>query len=430
MPPSDSVQGPFPSRVLTTRGDSVVESPISRQQRDAAAKYPDPPPNWHASMPHDAFPATGGLAEWSRPGGREDLALDAAIDQREHAERVAKTAIPDVYEVADAVLAPLLGKTTSVPRRLRAAVDETLTKRGAKLTRGNRLAEAARMAAQDRLADDPEMSLALLLRAALLFKPDGGWQTSSPRSPHGSFPSVRALLAAAFSERRLGAGEISFEVAQNRARTHSLPGEVHVVASRCGTSRAKNADAIERACDAQRILAKSNLHPADILLLFEKLVLDRFKRSDKAAERRALVSAARARHARVHSIALPPLPHLWGIDADGTPKPRPKKPTPSEQDHADTLEATWFEACGVALHGLPEPSEEDAGAPSQATVDRHIAKHDRGLLALIDEAEQTLRKAIGQERRSPHRKGKPRLAPPPGALIPLFGRASSEMLGL
>ena len=364
---------------------------------DETAHYPDPDPNWYTSVPVDEYPSTGGLESWTLPGGRADLALDAAIAGREAAVQ----STPDVYEVADKVLAPLLEKQTSVPRRLASVMDQALGARGAKPTRENRLKEAARMLAQERAAADPEMSLALLLRAALLFEPEGGWSSQRPRIPSDGFPTVRALLAAAFSDLRLGAGDINLEVAQNRARTHSLPGEVFISASHCGTANAKNAAAIERACDAQRLIAKTRVHPGDIQILFEKLCLDRFKNSNAAIERRDITIAVRARHARTHGIPLPPRPPLWGLTEDGTPKPRPKKPTPSEQEHADDLLARWFLDAGLALHGTPEPGPDDAGAPGQATCERHVAKRDRTLLAMLDEAENALRRAIGQERRGP-----------------------------
>lgn len=421
MPHDESSTGPYPTHVLTARAQDGARlrdvdlraARIDRHMTAEAASYPDPEPNWYASVPVDEYPATGGLAAWTAPGDREDRALDDAIEERKAAERALAQSTPDVYEVADKVLAPLLEKQTSVPRRLAPVMEQALAARGLKPTRSNRLQEAARMLAQERAAADPELSLALLLRAALLFEPDGGWSPLRPSAPRDGFSSVRALLAAAFSDLRLGAGDINLSIAQNRARTHSLPGEVFVSPSHCGTSNAKNAAAIERACDAQRLIAKTRVHPADVQILFEKLCLERFKNSDSAAEQRALTVAVRARHARLHGVTLPPPPPLWGLDDDGAPKPRPKKPTPSEQAHADDLEVRWFLDAGLALHGTPEPGPDDAGAPGQATCERHVARHDRALLALLDEAEDALRRAIGQQRRTKRKSKAPRPKAPP-----------------
>lgn len=411
MPTDESSTGPYPTHVLTARAaDGALRNAerhaarIDRREVSDAAGYPDPPPNWHASVPVDEYPATGGLSEWTADKGREDLALDAAVAAREQEERDTSRTMPDLYAVADAVLAPLMEEQISVPRRLLDAIKETLTARGVKPTRANQLKEAARMMAQDRAAADPEMSLALLMRAALLFKPEGGWQSTGPRKSTEGFHSVRALLQAAFSELRLGTGDINLDVAQSRARTYSVPGEVFISATHCGTANAKNAAAIERACDAQRIIAKANIHPADVRILFEKVALDRFKSSDPATERRALTVAVRARHARTLGVTLPAMPPLWGLDSDGAPKSRPKKPTPSEQDHADDLQAIWYIDAGIVLHGMPEASEDDAGAPSQATIEKHLRRRDGALLAALDEAENALRRAIGQERRGAGKK--------------------------
>lgn len=412
MPTDESSTGPYPTHVLTARAPDGAPlrdserhaSRIDRREVSDAAGYPDPPPNWHASVPIDEYPATGGIDAWTLPEGREDRALDAAIAEREASERTTAQAIPDVYDVADKVLAPFLEKQTSVPRRIASVMGDALAARGLKSTRSNRLAQAARALAQERIADDPELSLALLMRAALLFQPEGGWRPDGPRKSAEGFHSVRALLQAAFSELRLGTGNLNLEIAQNRARTHSLPGEVFISASHCGTASTKNAAAIERACDAHRIIAKANIHPADVRILFEKVALDRFKSSDPATERRALTVAVRARHARTLGVTLPAMPPLWGLDSDGAPKPRPKKPTPSEQDHADDLQAIWYIDAGIVLHGMPEASEADAGAPSQATIEKHLRRRDGALLAALDEAENALRRAIGQERRGAGKK--------------------------
>lgn len=409
MTSAESSTGPYPTHVLTARAPDGAPlrdserhaSRIDRREVSDAAGYPDPPPNWHAAVPIDEYPATGGIDAWTLPEGREDRALDAAIAEREASERTTAQAIPDVYEVADKVLAPFLEKQTTIPRRLASVMGDSLAARGQKPTRANRLTEAARMLAQERVADDPELSLALLMRAALLFQPEGGWRPQLPRGPRDGFDSVRSLLQAAFSDLRLGTGNLNLEIAQNRARTHSLPGEVFISASHCGTASTKNAAAIERSVDAQRLIAKANIHPADVSLLFERHVLTRFKNSDPATERRAIVAAVRARHARLHGVVLPPRPALWGVDEDGAPKPRPKKPSPVEQAHADDLEALWYTAAGLALHGMPEASPDDAAAPSQATIERHLRRQDGALLAALDEAENALRKSIGQDRRGP-----------------------------
>ena len=409
MTSAESSTGPYPTHVLTARAPDGAPlrdserhaSRIDRREVSDAAGYPDPPPNWHAAVPIDEYPATGGIDAWTLPEGREDRALDAAIAEREQAERTTAQAIADVYDVADKVLAPFLEKQTSVPRRIASVMGDALAARGLKSTRSNRLAEAARALAQERIAEDPELSLALLMRAALLFQPEGGWRPDGPRKTTEGFHSVRALLQAAFSDLRLGTGNLNLEIAQNRARTHSLPGEVFISASHCGTASTKNAAAIERSVDAQRLLARANIHPADMHILFERHCLDRFKSSDKAIERRGLTIAARARHARLQGVALPPMPPLWGTDEDGAPKPRPKKPSPVEQAHADDLEAIWFIDAGLALHGMPEAAHDDAGAPSQATIERHLRRQDGVLLAALDEAENAVRKVIGQERRGP-----------------------------
>jgi len=313
-------------------------------------------PNRYAT--HDGPPrAARNLDEWTTEGGREDRRLDDAIGTREAEERARARAIPDVYEVADRVLAPLVEAQRTIPRRLRAVVPEALEARGVRPTRQAQLAEAGRMLAQEKAAEDPELSLALLLRAAMMFRPEGGWRRDTARPKGDGFRSVRDLLAAAFTEAEIGAGCLPLEVAQNRARTRSLPGEVFVSATRSSTSRARNATAVDRRLDAQRLIASAHVHPADVRLMFERLVLDRHQRSKGEMDRDAVVDVLRARHAHLMGIALPV---------------RPKG------DLAD-----WRAECGKALHG------DDARAG------------DARLMVLHEEAEMALRKAIGIGRRKP-----------------------------
>lgn len=337
------------------------------------------------------------LDDWTLDKGREDRHLDAAIAEREAREKTRGASTPDVYEVASKVLDPFLNPQRSIPRRYVRTIEDALAAQGLKPTRANKLRMAAHFMAQEKIAEDPELSLALLMRAAFLFKPEGGWHSTGPRKRTEGFPSVRALLIAAFSELRLGAGETSFEVAQNRARTHSLPGEVFVSASHSGTSNARNASAIERSCDAQRILAQSGVHPSDIRLLFARLVLDLYRLPDEQQARREWTIAVRARFAPSLGATLPTRPTPWGKDPrTGRPKPPPKDAPPSEVDAAAKAEDAWFLAAGLALHGDPPAPEDPRDTPSP---ERHIAKGDRALCATVDEAEQRIRTMIGQLRR-------------------------------
>lgn len=326
------------------------------------------------------------LDDWTTEGGRQDRALDEAIADRERADRERARAVPDVYEVADRVLAPLVEKQRTVPRRLRAVIPEALEARGVRPTRAAQLTEAARMLAQEKAASDPELSLALLLRAAMMFRPEGGWKRDhGPRKTDG-FRSVRDLLMAAFSEAEIGAGSMPLEIAQNRARTRSLPGEVFVQASHSGSSRARNAAAVERSLDAQRLIARAHLHPRDVRLLFERHVLGRH------TERPDLLDVLRQRSADVLGVTLPPRTGL------------------TEDD--------WRRQAGEALHGPPAPGD----GPEAERMARHVRRCDAALLAVHDEAEQALRVAIGQGRRRPRQK--------PPAPVPRRQRATtaSEML--
>lgn len=317
--------------------------------------------------------ASRNLDDWTTDGGPRDRALDEAITDRERTDRERARAVPDVYEVADRVLAPLVETQTSVPRRLRGVIPEALEARGVRPTRAAQLTEAARMLAQERAASDPELALALLLRAAMMFRPEGGWKRDhGPRKTDG-FRSVRDLLMAAFSEAEIGAGSLPLEIAQNRARTRSLPGEVFVHASRSGSSRARNASAVERSLDAQSLIARAHVHPRDVRLLFERFVLGRYE------ERVDLVDALRARAALGLGIPIPV---------------RPKD---------DAAIPEWRTAVGLAIHGPCQPGE----GPEAERQTRHTRKGDATLLAVHQEAEQALATAIGIARKKPHRKPAP-----------------------
>lgn len=322
--------------------------------------------------------AARNLDDWTTDKCRADRMLDEQIADRERADRERARAVPDVYEVADRVLAPLVESQRTIPRRLRGVIPEALEARGARPTRAAQLTEAARMLAQERAASDPELALALLLRAALMFRPEGGWKRDhGPRKTDG-FRSIRDLLMAAFSEAEIGAGSLPLEIAQNRARTRSLPGEVFVHASRSGSSRARNASAVERSMDAQRLIARAHVHPRDVRLLFERFVLGRHD------ERVDLVDALRARFATGLGLTLPPRPK----DDAGLP--------------------AWRTAVALAVYGPCAPGD----APEAERQARHTRRGDAALLAVHAEAEQALATAIGLARKKPSKKP----APPPRRL--------------
>lgn len=353
----------------------MSKSTHARGAVSSAAAPQDPRTPWQfrdggAKASHDRYATAIGperaahhsLDDWTDDDGREARKLRDAQAEAHRAERVRSATVPDVYQVADKVLAPLMEETTTIPRRLRAEIDEGLAARGTRPTRRAKLQEAARLLAGAKAADDLELALAITLRAALLWAPEGGWRAHSPRPRGDGFPSLRALLTAAFAEVALGAGPIPMEVAQNRARTRSIAGEVFVSASHSGSSRAKNAAAVDRRADAQTIIARCRVAPAILAIMYERVVLGRHKEPDD------LTIGLRAHAAKMHGIMLPAKP---GKDAE-----------PSEI-------AEWFQAAGIALHG----------ALTEGDAERYVLTADRVLVACYEEAEHALRKAIGLERR-------------------------------
>jgi hypothetical protein len=304
------------------------------------------------------------LDDWTSDTGREARKLDAACDARDADSRVRKKAVPDVYEVADRVLAPLLDKKSvrSVPARLKQDVTDNLAARGVKHpSKKQRLREATRLLAGIRAAGDIELSLGLLLAAAHLWEPEGGWKAHTPRGPRiEGFSSLQHLLSAAFDSVALGAGCVPLEIAQNRARTRSLDGEVFVQASRSSTGRARGVDALTRSIDAQAIVYRSAVDMSVVPLLFERHVLGRYRSADD------MVDELRIREARARKVALPP--------------------RPSSKASESEIEA-WRLACGIAVWG------ED---PEQAL---HVRHHDRAALRKVTVAEDALRVAIGIKRR-------------------------------
>lgn len=317
---------------------------------------------------------------------------DQAEEAREAEERRATKALPDLYDVADTVLEPLRGPVLkAVPRRLGRAVTLALAERGEKPTRENLLLEATRMMAQERAAADPELAVALVLRAALLFRPAGGWSRHAPRERRREgFHSLGALLAAAFSGVAIGQGAIPLEVAQNRGRTRSLDHEVFVQASHSGTSRARNIEAVDRRTDAQALILRSEADLRLLPLLFERHVLGRHR------ERRELLDELRYREACRQKLALPARPARWGFETVGrrsdgsaivTPFAAPGGTSEAELRKAAEEEAAWQAAVGALLWG-EHPEQE-----------RHNRIADRKLLRPVEVAEDALLQAIGRPRR-------------------------------
>jgi hypothetical protein len=344
------------------------------------------------------------------------VAADQADAAQEAAERRASKALPDLYQVADAVLTPLMGSKPlrAIPRRLGTAARDALDARGEKLTRENLLLEAARFLAQERAAADPELAVALLLRAALLFRPTGGWSGHAPRGARREgFGSLGALLGAAFSEIPLGMAAIPMEIAQNRARTRSRDGEVFVQASHSGTSRARNAEAVERRTDAQALIYRSQVELSAVSILFERHVLGRYReRADlldelryREARRRRLPGTLKDMHTGEEvvsslplSMELPARPARWGLVTVGLrrdltriqlPRDPPDGISEAELQAAANEEAAWRLAVGVLLWGDHEKQ------------DQHIRRCDRALLRPVEDAETALGAAIGQRRGSP-----------------------------
>lgn len=339
-------------------------------------------------------------------------AADKADAVREAGETRARKVLPDLYDVADTVLAPLMAaRPRAVPRRLGTAVRDALEARGEKPTRENLLLEAARFLAQEKAAADPELAVALLLRAALLFRPAGGWSSQAPRAKsREGFGSLAALLGAAFSEVSLGIAAIPLEIAQNRARTRSHAGEVFVHATHSGTSRPRNVDGVERRTDAQALLYRSRVDLALLPLLFERHVLGRYRgrrelldelRYREGRRRRVsvtLVNEADPADVRRETVSLaltpqwPAQPSRWGKTlvgrrGDGSfivvPMDPPSRTPEAELAHAAEEEARWRAAVGVLLWGV-HPKQE-----------AHIQKCDRALVRPVGEAEEMLCAAIG-----------------------------------
>jgi hypothetical protein len=305
--------------------------------------------------------AVRNLDDWTQEGGRQDRALDAAIDARDESDKRRRAAIPDVYEVAERVLAPLLDEVPkTTPRRLRQDIDERLAARGVeKPNRAQRIAEARRLLAGDKAASDIELSLGLTLAAALLWEPQGGWKAHAPRGPRREgFTSLRHVLASAFEDVTLGVSAIPLEVAQNRARTRSLDGEVFVAASHSSSGRARNASALDRTIDAQAVIYRSTVDLGLVSLLFERHVMG------KHTSRDAMLDELQRREARKPTVSLPPRPGKGATDSEL---------------------AAWRLACGVLLWGE---------APDQ---EQHNRKHDGALLRAVRDAEDALRKAMGIE---------------------------------
>lgn len=355
------------------------------------------------------------LDDWTAEKCRADMELDAAIAAREDAERATCKSAHDVYEVADAVLAPLRDQNLqATPDDILAAVRTTLRERGARLTRKNMLEEAARVLAQQRAANDPELALALLLRAALMFKPEAGWQTRGQRARTDGFATVSALLTAAFCDLALGAGALSFEVAENRARTRSLPGEIFVQETHSSAGRAKNSAAIERSVDAQRIIAKTGLRADEVHAIYEVHVLGRHKKDvdgRQRIDRESIIPMLRARRASRWGIALPPRPVAATLPKKASDGERLAARLAHEQATAD-----WYLAAGLALHGPLPPMPDDAPPLDEAaTVERarrYVRRHDAGLVAAFFEADDRLKAAIGQAPpRAAPRGDRPRPAP-------------------
>jgi hypothetical protein len=305
--------------------------------------------------------AVRNLDDWTQEGGRQDRALDAAIDARDESDKRRRAAIPDVYEVAERVLAPLLDEVPkTTPRRLRQDIDERLAARGVeKPNRAQRIAEARRLLAGDKAASDIELSLGLTLAAALLWEPQGGWKAHAPRGPRREgFTSLRHVLASAFEDVTLGVSAIPLEVAQNRARTRSLDGEVFVAASHSSSGRARNASALDRTIDAQAVIYRSTVDLGLVSLLFERHVMG------KHTSRDAMLDELQRREARKRKVMLPARPAKGATDSE---------------------QGAWRLACGVVLWGE---------APDQ---EQHNRRHDGALLRAARGAEDALRKAMGIE---------------------------------
>jgi hypothetical protein len=322
-------------------------------------------PNRYAN--HDGPPrAVRNLDDWTQEGGRADRDLDAAIDAREDDSRRRRAAIPDVYEVAERVLAPLLGeKVKSIPRRLRQDVLERLAARGVETpTRAQKLHETRRLLAGLAAAADMEVQLALVLAAAHLWEPQGGWKAHAPRGPRrDGFVSLRHLLASAFEDVTLGVSAIPLEIAQNRARTRSLDGECFVQASHSSSGRARNAPALDRQLDAQAVIYRSTVDLALVPLLFERHALGRHATRDE------MLDELQRREARKRKVMLPGRPGKGATD---------------------TEIGGWRLACGVLLWG------------EAADQEQHNRRHDGALLRAVRDAEDALRKALGMEdRRAP-----------------------------
>jgi hypothetical protein len=339
-------------------------------------------PNRYAD--HDGPPrAVRNLDDWTQEKCRADRDLDAEIDARDDADKKRRAAIPDVYEVADRVLAPLLAEVdiTSVPRRLKQDVDDALAARGVKKpNRKQKITEAMRLLAGDKAAGDIELSLGLTLAAALLWEPQGGWKAHAPRGPRREgFTSLRHVLAAAFEDVTLGVSAIPLEVAQNRARTRSIDGECFISASHSSSGRARNASALDRTIDAQALIFRSTVDVGLVPLLFERHVMGKHQSRDAMLEELHRREArSRKKRTQMVNVNDPSDTHFAMMPTVSLP-PRPGKGA------TDSELAAWRLACGVLLWGE---------APDQ---EQHNRKHDGALLRAVRDAEDALRKAMGIE---------------------------------
>lgn len=297
--------------------------------------------------------AARNLDDWTADGARADRELDAAIESRERTDRERRTAIRDVYAVAELVLEPVVAtvEADSVPRRLRQEVAESLAARGVKHpSRDQKIREARRILAGHLAAADMETALALTLAAAHLWAPEGGWKAHVPRGPQREgFRNLRHVLESAYGSDHLGGGSLSLDIAQNRARTRSLPGEVFVQASRSSTGRARAHAAVDRRIDAQAAIWRSGAPLPLVAFLFEREVLGRYP------TRETTLDELRRREAGKLAVTLPAHPSKGASEQEMT---------------------AWRVACGEALWGSTDAAKVKDAALLRGVRDAKRAVKD------------------------------------------------------
>lgn len=273
---------------------------------------------------------------------------DSRAQREERARREEVRSTRDVYEVADKVLAPFMSSAPdAVPRGTLAKCTRALIERGQRVTRASLLAEAARRSAQEAAARDPELAVAITLRAAYLFNLQG---EQPRRKGRGGFSSVGALLAAAFSEWELGLGP------PPRDAEH-----------------ARGENSVDRRVDAQAVLYRSRVDLSLLPLLFERRVLGRY------ATRAALSDELRLR--AIHEAMGG---GEWGDAARKRVAERlPRKPV----EHVKPTE-TEREAHRLAMKEWREKVTAEAwgGGPPR----------DKDLLRAVEDAEYALQLAVGE----------------------------------